>query len=282
MEFTGLVRKNETKLQEQSNLLLAQLNAEISNRQNKDNEHTQAIETLQESVTTGNQASKDFATTLIQALKDGDIATIKTTLAKLDGDETVAGSLKSEVAKLTGGITVEELDSIKELATAIENDPNFATTIRAVVQANFENAKADLRDGVAGELDTFKEVAAKFDQRATEVENAISNAKTEALNSSKAYTDSKSPVPDNFVVQIADGKIILPKKIVGNSLFFAIAKVFENEAMTSDYGETAVLYDATANGTEFEGRRFLFPNITDGSQDGNWAIVSGMYIPTTA
>ena len=58
------------------------------------------------------------------------------------------------------GIAPEVLDTLGEIATALNNDPNLYTTLTTMISTNIEAAKAELRGVVSSSFDTMAELEA--------------------------------------------------------------------------------------------------------------------------
>lgn len=79
----------------------------------------------------------------------------------INGDSTVEGSFRKAIADVVG-TTPESLDTLSEIATALNNDPDLYNTITALITANIENAKNELRGAVSESFDTMAEIEAKL------------------------------------------------------------------------------------------------------------------------
>lgn len=79
----------------------------------------------------------------------------------INGDGTTEGSFRKAIADVVG-TTPESLDTLQEIATALNNDPDLYNTITALITSNIEAAKNEIRGAVSENFDTLEEIEAKL------------------------------------------------------------------------------------------------------------------------
>ena len=79
----------------------------------------------------------------------------------INGDSSVEGSFRKAISDVVG-TSPESLDTLGEIATALNNDPDLYNTITALISANIENAKNELKGAVSDSFDTLEEIEAKL------------------------------------------------------------------------------------------------------------------------
>ena len=79
----------------------------------------------------------------------------------INGDSSVEGSFRKAISDVIG-TTPESLDTLGEIATALNNDPDLYNTITALISVNIENAKNELRGAVSESFDTMAEIETKL------------------------------------------------------------------------------------------------------------------------
>lgn len=79
----------------------------------------------------------------------------------INGDSGVEGSFRKAIAEVIG-TTPESLDTLQEISTALNNDPDLYNTITSLITVNIDNAKSELRGAVSESFDTLAEVEAKL------------------------------------------------------------------------------------------------------------------------
>ena len=79
----------------------------------------------------------------------------------INGDSSVEGSFRKAISDVVG-TTPESLDTLSEIATALNNDPDLYNTITALISTNIENAKTELRGAVSESFDTMAEIEQKL------------------------------------------------------------------------------------------------------------------------
>lgn len=175
---------------------------------------------LLEAIATETQARKDADTVLDNkkvdkregySLTKNDFTDILK--AKLDGIEEKANYITklSELVNDAGFQTEEEvnaaiqkiigsapevLDTLKEIADALGNDPNFATTITRKLAAITEQVNQEIEDRIAGDEANSAEVAAEVQAR--------KDADTALETKLKEYVDNKSTTGDAALGVVRD------------------------------------------------------------------------------
>lgn len=175
---------------------------------------------LLEAIATETQARKDADTVLDNkkvdkregySLTKNDFTDILK--AKLDGIEEKANYITklSELVNDAGFQTEEEvnaaiqkiigsapevLDTLKEIADALGNDPNFATTITRKLAAITEQVNQEIEDRIAGDEANSAEVAAEVQAR--------KDADTALETKLKEYVDNKSATGDAALGVVRD------------------------------------------------------------------------------
>ena len=94
------------------------------------------------------------------------------------------------------GSAPEVLDTLKEIADALGNDPNFATTITKKLAAITEQVNQEIEDRIAGDEANSAEVAAEVQAR--------KDADTALETKLKEYVDNKSAIGDAALGVVKD------------------------------------------------------------------------------
>jgi hypothetical protein len=97
----------------------------------------------------------------IKTLEDGALKELQASLAILTGDANTKGSIKSEIAKIMGGIPKETLDSIVEIAKFAEDNKTLIGDLKTVTSKAISDAKEELRGGATVSYDTLGKVEKK-------------------------------------------------------------------------------------------------------------------------
>ena len=125
--------------------------ADLTDAINKENARARGVEADLQAQIDSNAETTDGAIDDLRNDLDAEIARAK------DAETTLDAKIDSAVADLVNGAP-EVLDTLKELADAIADDPNFATT----VANDIANAKAELRGAASEAMDTMGEIEAAF------------------------------------------------------------------------------------------------------------------------
>jgi hypothetical protein len=221
------------------------------------------------------KATKDVRLSLeasIQNLNDVAIATLQNNQDLLLADSETVGSIAYKFKQLTG-TAPEILDTLGELATSINDDPNFSQTVTNLIVTKVGELKTELQDGVSSDLDTMKEIADKISTIYTEITNLISSTASTVLDDAKAYSDANSPFPINSLLPIdSDNKITLEYPAIGKVVSFGMAYV-DNPENHNNLDLMTCMYDVDADNTAFEGKKFKIYGDVDVSYEGRNAKV---------
>ena len=157
----------------------------------------------------GYSLTKNDFTDILKAKLDGieEKANYITHLSQLINDAgfQTEEEVNAAIQKIIGSAP-EVLDTLKEIADALGNDPNFATTITKKLAAITEQVNQEIEDRIAGDEANSAEVAAEVQAR--------KDADTALETKLKEYVDNKSAtgdaalgvVKDNLNKEIQDRK----------------------------------------------------------------------------
>jgi len=143
----------------------------------------------------GYSLTKNDFTDILKAKLDGieEKANYITHLSQLIND---AGFQTEEEVNAAIGSAPEVLDTLKEIADALGNDPNFATTITRKLAAITEQVNQEIEDRIAGDEANSAEVAAEVQAR--------KDADTALETKLKEYVDNKSATGDAALGVVRD------------------------------------------------------------------------------
>ena len=145
--------------------------------------------------------------------------------AKGDDGEITQAQLDAAVASLVDNAP-EALDTLHELAAALGNDPNFATTVST------EIGKRALIDGAPAEYDTLGKLVTALQNHelggSTDA-SLLTGALTNQVDASAAMVTFPDPDDDMMTISLAP---------LASTLFSGIAQAFEALASKSDMGHT--------------------------------------------
>lgn len=187
----------DVKLQGQADKsqLLEALNTEIQNRKDADT----ALDDKKVDKREGYSLTKNDFTDLLKAKLDGieEKANYITHLSQLINDSgfQTEDEVKAAIQEIVGAAP-EVLDTLKEIADALGNDPNFAATITKKLAAITEQVNQEIEDRIAGDEANSAEVA-------TEVQ-ARKDADTALEAKLKEYVDNKSATGDAAIGVVRD------------------------------------------------------------------------------
>jgi hypothetical protein len=187
----------DVKLQGQADKsqLLEALNTEIQNRKDADT----ALDDKKVDKREGYSLTKNDFTDLLKAKLDGieEKANYITHISQLINDSgfQTEDEVKAAIQEIVGAAP-EVLDTLKEIADALGNDPNFAATITKKLAAITEQVNQEIEDRIAGDEANSAEVA-------TEVQ-ARKDADTALEAKLKEYVDNKSATGDAAIGVVRD------------------------------------------------------------------------------
>lgn len=175
--------------------LLEALNTEIQNRKDADT----ALDDKKVDKREGYSLTKNDFTDLLKAKLDGieEKANYITHISQLINDSgfQTEDEVKAAIQEIVGAAP-EVLDTLKEIADALGNDPNFAATITKKLAAITEQVNQEIEDRIAGDEANSAEVA-------TEVQ-ARKDADTALEAKLKEYVDNKSATGDAAIGVVRD------------------------------------------------------------------------------
>ena len=147
----------------------------------------------------GYDLSKNDFTDELKAKLDGieEHANYITKVSQLENDlkYQTEEEVKQMISDLVDGAD-DALDTLKELAEALGNDPNFATTITRKLAAITEQVNQEIEDRIAGDEANSAEVAAEVQAR--------KDADTALETKLKEYVDNKSATGDAALGVVRD------------------------------------------------------------------------------
>ena len=147
----------------------------------------------------GYSLTKNDFTDILKAKLDGieEKANYITHLSQLINDAgfQTEEEVNAAIQKIIGSAP-EVLDTLKEIADALGNDPNFATTITKKLAAITEQVNQEIEDRIAGDEANSAEVAAEVQAR--------KNADTALETKLKEYVDNKSAIGDAALGVVKD------------------------------------------------------------------------------
>ena len=147
----------------------------------------------------GYSLTKNDFTDILKAKLDGieEKANYITHLSQLINDAgfQTEEEVEAAIQKIIGSAP-EVLDTLKEIADALGNDPNFATTITKKLAAITEQVNQEIEDRIAGDEANSAEVAAEVQAR--------KDADTALETKLKEYIDNKSDTGDAALEVVRD------------------------------------------------------------------------------
>lgn len=147
----------------------------------------------------GYSLTKNDFTDILKAKLDGieEKANYITHLSQLINDAgfQTEEEVNAAIQKIIGSAP-EVLDTLKEIADALGNDPNFAATITRKLAAITEQVNQEIEDRIAGDEANSAEVAAEVQAR--------KDADTALETKLKEYVDSKSATGDAAIGVVRD------------------------------------------------------------------------------
>lgn len=147
----------------------------------------------------GYSLTKNDFTDILKAKLDGieEKANYITHLSQLINDAgfQTEEEVNAAIQKIIGSAP-EVLDTLKEIADALGNDPNFATTITKKLAAITEQVNQEIEDRIAGDEANSAEVAAEVQAR--------KDADTALETKLKEYVDNKSATGDAALGVVRD------------------------------------------------------------------------------
>lgn len=147
----------------------------------------------------GYSLTKNDFTDILKAKLDGieEKANYITHLSQLINDAgfQTKEEVNAAIQKIIGSAP-EVLDTLKEIADALGNDPNFATTITRKLAAITEQVNQEIEDRIAGDEANSAEVAAEVQAR--------KDADTALETKLKEYVDNKSATGDAALGVVRD------------------------------------------------------------------------------
>ena len=147
----------------------------------------------------GYSLTKNDFTDILKAKLDGieEKANYITHLSQLINDSgfQTEEEVNAAIQKIIGSAP-EVLDTLKEIADAIGNDPNFAATITKKLAAITEQVNQEIEDRIAGDEANSAEVAAEVQAR--------KDADTALETKLKEYVDNKSAIGDAALGVVKD------------------------------------------------------------------------------
>ena len=147
----------------------------------------------------GYSLTKNDFTNILKAKLDGieEKANYITHLSQLINDSgfQTEEEVNAAIQKIIGSAP-EVLDTLKEIADALGNDPNFAATITKKLAAITEQVNQEIEDRIAGDEANSAEVAAEVQAR--------KDADTALETKLKEYVDNKSAIGDAALGVVKD------------------------------------------------------------------------------
>jgi hypothetical protein len=147
----------------------------------------------------GYSLTKNDFTDILKAKLDGieEKANYITHLSQLINDSgfQTEEEVNAAIQKIIGSAP-EVLDTLKEIADALGNDPNFAATITKKLAAITEQVNQEIEDRIAGDEANSAEVAAEVQAR--------KDADTALETKLKEYVDNKSAIGDAALGAVKD------------------------------------------------------------------------------
>ncbi len=98
----------------------------------------------------------------------------------MNGDSTVEGSFRKAISEVIG-TTPESLDTLQEISTALNNDPDLYNTITSLITVNIDNAKSELKGAVSESFDTLAEIETKLLELDGNTTTGLANEVTDRL-----------------------------------------------------------------------------------------------------
>lgn len=157
----------------------------------------------------GYSLTKNDFTDILKAKLDGieEKANYITHLSQLINDSgfQTEEEVNAAIQKIIGSAP-EVLDTLKEIADALGNDPNFATTITKKLAAITEQVNQEIEDRIAGDEANSAEVAAEVQAR-KDADTALETKLKEYIDNESATGDAAlGVVKDNLNKEIQDRK----------------------------------------------------------------------------
>lgn len=273
-EITARTNADSTLTTNLANEVTRATTAEGTLTTNLANEVTRAtgVEGSLTSLTTTDKTSLVAAINEIKS--SSDITALTATVNTINGDSTTTGSFRKAIADVIG-TAPETLNTLKEIADAINNDPNLNTTLTTLVSSSITSAKEELKGTVTTAMDTLGEIETAISNevtRATAAEGTkltktsnlsdlsdIATARTNLSVYSKAEVDSTvgslSNVSKNVSGTITNDRVEFPFAPIGglDGVAFGIVRIFGViSGVPSSYDEVEItLYSTDVTGKTF-------------------------------
>lgn len=139
-------------------------------------------DTVVGSIANSTKTAKDFAQSLVDAV-NGDLDVLDQLVQVINGDSSTEGSFRKAITDVVGAAP-EALDTLQEIAAALNNDPDLYGTITALISSNIQNAKDELKGQVSDAFDTLEEIEVAL--------NIINGNDTVVGSIAKTLADAKS------------------------------------------------------------------------------------------
>lgn len=170
--------------------------------------------TLEGSVAKAEQDAKDYADSITAFLADGRVTDLEALVDMINGASTVPGSFREAVATVVGAAP-EALDTLNEIALALNNDPDLYNTLVTLVNTSISDLNAEILGTATSAMDTLGEVQTALAAevlRATDAETALAGdiaaeeaARIAAIGvETLRATTAEGIITDNLTAEIAN------------------------------------------------------------------------------
>lgn len=160
-------------------------------------------DTVEGSISKAEKDAKDFAQALVNST-NGNLDTLQALVDVINGASTIDGSFRKAIQDVVG-VAPEVLNTLEEIASSLNNDPDLYNTIVALISSNITNAKNELKGAVSEAFDTLEEVEVALD--IINGTDSVDGSIAKSLKDAKAYSDSVTLAEKNRAISVEDTKL---------------------------------------------------------------------------
>jgi hypothetical protein len=183
---------------------------------------------------------------------DADLAALEAVVNVINGDSTTAGSFRKEIADIVG-TAPEALNTLQEIATALNNDPDLYNTLTTMVNTGLADLNAEILGTATEAMDTLGEVQTAvglINTTIADLAGLTTDAKgsvVAAINEVDAHADANATAIANEVTRATgvEGALASLTTTAKTSLVAAINEVDAEAGANA----TAIATNATAIAT---------------------------------
>ena len=119
----------------------------------------------------------------------------------INADSSTAGSFRKAIADVVGAAP-EALDTLKEIADALANDPQLDSTLRALISSSITAAKDELKGAVSESFDTLKELEDGLTAEITRASQAETDLGVSILAEETRATGAEATITTDLAAEV--------------------------------------------------------------------------------